>query len=82
MAVHDRGMRDMMSETRKITKKMIKRIFAICVATPSTPRKPKIPATIAMIKNIKAQYSIGILHTPSILTLRVVINCNFYPKAE
>ncbi len=48
-----------MTDTRKNTKKMTKRTFAISAAEPAIPVNPKTPAINATIKNIKAQFSIN-----------------------
>lgn len=47
-----------MRDTRKKIINKMKRILATAAAPEATPPKPKIPAIIAMIKNIKAQYNI------------------------
>jgi hypothetical protein len=40
--------------TRNNTRKSTKRIFAILAARPATPKKPKAPARIAIIKKTNA----------------------------
>src|SRR5437660_1444980 len=39
------------SDTMKRTRKTTKRTLAIHIAIPSTPQKPKMPATIATMRN-------------------------------
>jgi hypothetical protein len=48
----------MIKEIKKMIKKTKNKIFAIEVAVPATPLKPKIPAIIAITKKIAAQTNI------------------------
>ena len=50
----------MINESIETTKNRENNIFAILVACEATPPKPKIPATIAIIKNISVQWSINL----------------------
>src|SRR5579863_5664498 len=50
---------DVTTDSAKRTRKTKNRIFAISAVATAMPVKPKMPATIAMMKKTAAQYSIA-----------------------